>query len=458
MCMCLCQGCTPIAHGPGATRSARPIAFVGVNVIPMTPEDSILSDRTVIVRDGHIAVIGPAAAGVPSNALRIDGRGRYLTPGLVDAHVHLEYFDEPSVLGLFVANGITSVRNMDGRPYLLEWKRRTASSELLGPTIYTAGPILDGDPPARDDHTVVRDPTAARVAVARQDSAGYDFVKVYRNLAPDAYRAILEAARDRGLAVAGHVPTRVSLRDVLTSTHWSIEHLSDFDELIEAETSPVRGRYHWSKQYLAMPVDSALISEAATGAAASGVWIVPTVIQADRALAPLDSVRAWLAVPEIAHIPADAREFWSSIGERNAARVDSVSGDIYRTGRANRRALLRAFRVAGAKIAAGTDTPNPFVVPGFSLHDELAVFTEAGFTPIEAMAAATRRASQLLRASDSVGTVELGKRADLLLLSCDPRVNLNCLHQPLGVLLRGRWLDAEAIRTMLQQSAAANGR
>lgn len=167
-------------------------AFVGAHVIPMTAGASVLVDQTVLVGSGRILAIGPTSTTpVPRGAVRIDARGHYLLPGLVDAHVHLEHFDDPVVLSRFVAKGVTTVRNMDGRPYILEWKRRVALGELLGPTIYTAGPILDGDPPLLDDNTVVRTTAEARAAVEAQHDAGYDFVKVYTNISREAYDEVV---------------------------------------------------------------------------------------------------------------------------------------------------------------------------------------------------------------------------------------------------------------------------
>lgn len=445
-------GCAP---APRATLDPAPsdIAFVGVNVVPMTESDSILADRTVLVRDGLIASIGHAAfVDVPAGTLRIDARGQYLMPGLIDAHVHLEYFDDPSILWLFLANGVTSVRNMDGRPYLLDWKLRIVSGEITGPTIYTAGPILDGDPPARDDNTVVRNAAEARAAVAAQDSAGYDFVKVYTNVSPDVYRAIVDAARERDRHVAGHVPRRMSLYDVLRSGQHSLEHLSDFDEVVEADSSWVRGRFHWSKLYLAMAADSAKMQRAARQVVAAGIWVVPTVIQADRAVGTADSVRAWLSEPSTAYIPPAGRALWEGQLTRIASRLDSADWNVVERGRANRRAMLAALHLAGAKLALGTDTPNPFVFPGFSVHQELEIFVASGFSPREALAAATREASQLVDASRSTGTVEIGKRADLLLLARNPLVNVDNVRRPIGVMLRGTWIAASDLNLMLRRS------
>ena len=426
-------------------------AFVDATVLPMAAGDSMLTGRTVLVRDGRIASIEPSAsANVPAGVPRVNARGHYLMPGLVDAHVHLEYFDDPDILALFLAAGVTTVRNMDGRPYILEWKRSIASGLIAGPTIFTAGPILDGSPPTLDDNTAIRTADEARAAVAAQDSAGYDFVKTYIGLSAELHRAVLAAARERGMPVAGHVPRRVSLQEVIASTQHSIEHLADFDELIESDSSPVRGRFDWTKLYLAMPADDAKITRAAQQAAASQTWIVPTAIQADRALAPRDSLGAWLALPEMAFIPAEARSQWERQATGSAARMDAADWPSVARGRANRRALLRALHAAGSKVALGTDTPNAFVVPGFSVHDELSIFVDAGYTPREALRVATHEAARLLGVSDSVGTVQPGQRADLVLLAENPLLDIRAARRPLGVMARGRWIPATALDSMVR--------
>lgn len=152
----LLVACGTAPPAPSSPSDPSVSAFVGVTVIPMTGPGIVLPDHTVLVRNGRIARVGPrAAVEIPAGALRIDGAGRYLLPGLADLHVHLEYFEDPGLLRLFLDHGVTTVRNMDGRPYLLEWRRRIAAGELAGPTIVTAGPLLDGDPPLRDDPFVV---------------------------------------------------------------------------------------------------------------------------------------------------------------------------------------------------------------------------------------------------------------------------------------------------------------
>ena len=291
------------------------VAFVGVNVIPMTGGEELIRDQTVLVRGDRVARIGPRnAVDVPDEALRVDGTGKYLMPGLVDMHVHLEYFDDPAVLGLFLANGVTTVRNMDGRPYILEWKRRIAESDLLGPTIYTAGPLLDGDPPLRPDNTVVRNESEAQAAVTEQYSAGYDFIKVYTNLSPEVYRAILLKADEYGLPVAGHIPRDLDVTVAFESGQTAIEHLGDYADSVESDGSPFLDGWHWSKRFLGMPMDLAKARSIADQQTQTGVWTVPTIVQADKEVAPADSFRSWLEAEEMVYVGAEGRDYCAYSG------------------------------------------------------------------------------------------------------------------------------------------------
>jgi imidazolonepropionase-like amidohydrolase len=390
---------------------------------------------------------------VPEGARHIDGTGKYLMPGLADMHVHLEYTEDPAILGMFLANGVTTVRNMDGRPFIVEWKRRTADGSLPGPTIHTAGPLLDGDPPLRPDNTVVRSASEARAAVMAQHAAGYDFIKVYTNLSTDAYRAVLSTARERGLKVAGHVPRTVSWDEALTAGQDTFEHLSDYDDVLEADDSPSRGRYTWFKRFLAMPLDPAKMAGVAQRQSQSRTWTVPTLVQADREIARPAQVQTWLAATEASLIPAEARAFWQQQVARSTARMGEEDWAAVSQGSANRLAVVRALHKAGVHLLAGTDTPNPFVVPGFALPEELANLTRAGLTPLEALAASTREAAVFLGQSDEWGTVDSGKRADLVLLGADPLKDIANVRAISGVMVRGRWLAAADLKGALKTLA-----
>src|SRR3990172_12229274 len=210
------------------------VAFVNVNVIPMDSE-RVLENQTVIVRDGVIELIGSSdQIEVPREALIVDGRGKYLMPGLVDMHVHIQFEDD---MLLWVANGVTSVRNMWGNtgkmlqfgfPDQLALRKQIEQGALFGPTIYTAGPVMEGSPAFHPLAEVFDTPEAARESVAWQKAQGYDFIKVYDHLSPEVYQAIIAAARENDIPVIGHVPFAVGLDGVFASGQLTIEHLTGY--------------------------------------------------------------------------------------------------------------------------------------------------------------------------------------------------------------------------------------
>lgn len=442
-----------------AVQDESGLAIVEVDVVAIPGRSETLPDQTVLVRDGVISAIGYVQdVPIPEGFAVIEAAGQVLIPGLVDMHVHLEHFERPAVLELLLANGVTTVRNMDGRPYILEWRDAVAEGEMTGPRIVTAGPILDGDPPLRDDNTAVGSVEAAIAAVREQAEAGYDFIKVYANLQPEVHAAIIDAAHARGLPVAGHVPTSMSATDVLASGQEFIEHLSGYDELIEADDSPYRDRWHWSKLYLAMPADPARIARAATATAAAGTWSVPTLVQQDK-IAPIEEMRRWLDDPVMRYVPERARHLWAPENRdpyslRLLEALDEEDLETLRRGEANRARLVRALHEAGAGLLVGTDTPNPFVVPGFAVHEELQELVEAGLTPAEALAAATVAPARALGLDETIGTVEVGKAADLVLLRANPVEEIGNSTRIAGVMAGGNWYPESRLRAMLEHVAA----
>lgn len=452
--------------GSGSTQKAEAepsrgdYAFVGADVIPMTADGALLLDQTVLVSDGRIEAVGPRAnLAIPSDFRSIDATGLYLIPGLVDMHVHLEHFQSPEVLKLFVANGVTTVRNMDGRPYILNWREAVRNGSMIGPTIYTAGPILDGDPPVLDDNAVVRDATEATAAVREQAVAGYDFIKVYTNLSAVAYRAVLSAAREHGLSVAGHIPSRVPVAEAFELGQASVEHLDGYDEIIEADDSPHRDAWHWSRLYLAMPADSAKMPPAAAATARAGVWNVPTLVQSEKVVAP-ETMHRWLAGPTMAYVPRELRRYWAPenrdpYSRRLLEEFGAEEQRILERGEDNRTGMVRALDAAGAGLLVGTDTPNPFVVPGFSVHEELENFVQAGLTPAAALAASTRESARFLKARNDIGTIEEGKQAHLVLLRRNPLEAIENTREIAGVMVGGAWLPEERLTVLLREVAAA---
>jgi imidazolonepropionase-like amidohydrolase len=416
----------------------RLVVFSNVNVIPMDSE-RVLPNQAVIVRDGLIEqVADQGAIDIPMNAQVIEAAGLYLMPGLVDMHVHLK---EENELLLFVANGVTAVRDMWGTtglqlwlgfPHQLQLREKVNQSQLLGPTIYAAGPIMEGEPPTMPLMPVIRTPQEARQSVAWQKAQGYEFVKVYDNLTPDTYDAILLAAREQDLPVIGHVPWQVGLDAVLAGGQLTIEHLSGY---IDPEAAA-----------FIIPVDQ--LDHYAALTRQAGIWNTPTIALYQK-IGPGSNREQLENQPGMAYISPRMKAIWRLFATQMSKSLTYEGLDY--PGRIDQiyKQMTRALHENGAGILLGTDTDNPYLVPGFSLHEELEHLVDAGLSPFEALAAGTRNAAQALGKLEEFGTIEAGKRADLLLLEANPLEDVGNANRRLGVMLRGRWLPESELQKML---------
>jgi imidazolonepropionase-like amidohydrolase len=438
-------GCSP---RPVAPREPQGVAFVHVAVIPMDGE-RVLADQTVIVRGGRIVAMGPApATPVPGDVQRVEGQGRYLLPGLGDMHTHL---GAPSDLTMLVANGVTFLRNMWGSPLHLIWRRRIESGSLLGPRIFTTGPLIDGSPPIWHGSEVVDSAADAERVVAEQKAAGYDFLKVYSNLSPEAFDAIAAAARKHGLRMIGHVPTRVGLEHALSAGQYSIEHLTGYFGAIQRDDSPLRGQTSLLQlRQLPRYADEKKIPEVVGLTRKAGAWNCVTITVLER-MAALNEGRDLGQTVGLEYMAPQMVAGWNPDTDfrlRDPAGRQASRENLPRM-RLLRAQLVRALSDAGAPILAGTDFPNPYVVPGFALHDELVYLVEAGLTPYQALRAATAEAARFLGAD--FGVVGVGRPADLVLLEANPLVDIKATRRLLGVMVRGRWLPQTELATMLAE-------
>jgi imidazolonepropionase-like amidohydrolase len=460
----LALGLLTFAFGSGAQTTPREppaaIAFVDVDVAPMDRE-RLLRRQTVVVKGDRIVAIGPAAeVAVPEGALRIEGRiagrdggrARYLMPGLADMHVHAW---DPDDLVLFLANGVTTVRNMFGSPMHLEWRAKIAAGELLGPTILTAGPIIDGNPPVWPGSTVVDDPALAEKAVLEQKEAGYDFLKVYARLTLPCYDAIVEAAAKHGMRVMGHVPAAVGLAHVLASKQESVEHLDGMAGFAQKDDSPYFSRVDFQNEALAWKhVDDAKIAQAAKIARENGVWSCPTIVVLQKWVQG-DAAKALFERPEMKFVPAIERAAWDP-GNNYLKSLPVEYVDSVRAADPDRKRAVGILHKAGARILLGTDMGNPFVMAGFAVHEELENLVACGLTPFEALRAGTSGAAEFMKAGSEWGSVTVGSRADLLLLEGDPLEDVRNAARRVGVMVRGQWFSESDLRARLEELAMKN--
>jgi sugar phosphate isomerase/epimerase len=445
-------GCGAAKVTPTAERAERgEMAIVDVTVVPMDSERE-LPHETVVVRGDRIVAMGPVGeTKVSANARRIDGAGRYLIPGLIDMHVHLDRASLP----LYVANGVTSVRNMSGRPRDLIWRDRIAKGELFGPTIFTTGPMVDGSPPSWNGSVSLVSPSDAEAEVAREQRVGYDFVKILQTLPRDTYDAVVQAAHRHGMRVFGHVPTPVPLEHALAERQDSIEHLTGYIGAVQADDSPFArpGAPHDEPSLMRRGdyVDARKLAAIAAATRDAGVWSCPTLVTLASPL-PGGDTEASRRITRFVS-PAE-RAVW------DPSQVVWTRGFTDEDWKAARRLfdarvrITRALHDAGAKVVAGTDGPS-FDAPGWSLAHELEHLAGAGFTPFEALAAATRDAAELLNQSRELGKIAPGMRADLVLLEGDPLRDLQNLQRRAGIVLRGAWLPESDLRARAEAVAAS---
>ena len=442
-----------------ASAPPRTVAFVDVAVIPMDRQ-RVIEGQTVIVRDGRIASIEPSArARVPSDALRVDGRGKYLMPGLAEMHAHIPGVQAPEqvirdIFTLYVANGVTTIRGMLGAPNQLTLRARTASGEVLGPTIFVGAPSLNGNTAA--------DPATAARLVREHKAAGYDFLKLHPGIPRTSYDSIVAAARAVGITFAGHISEGVGLEHTLASRQSTIDHLDGYLEASIPEV--VRARVTADDASLAdmvNAVDASRFAVLAADTRKAGTWNVPTAFLWESFFSP-ESPEDMAKRTEMKYAPPQWVSGWSN-QKRNRMQQDQQSGvspEIASRYLSLRRILLKTLADSGARLLMGTDSPQMFNVPGFALHHEIELMQEAGLTPYQVLESGTRNVAEYaasdLKLDGKFGTVTVGNRADLLLLDANPLTDVRNVARRAGVMVRGRWLPAAELDRMLAEMAARN--
>jgi len=437
---------TPVVESAPVSKPADltgTIAFVGANVLPMDREH-VLERHTVVVRDGRIIEIAPdATARIPDDAQRIQAQGRYLLPGLTEMHGHVpdpnqaQYLDE--VLFLYVSNGVTTVRNMSGHDGHIQLRERLARGDVLGPTLITASPWLGGDRAAT--------PAAAESLVRRYQAAGFDLLKV-GEMSREAYAQMVETAQALDLPFAGHVPQAVGLVGALDARQTSIDHFDRYAEFLAADAAAVRDPGFFGSGIIDH-VDRARLDEAIKRTIAAGTWNVPTLSLVEHLASP-EAPEAMARWPEMRYLPASVVEGWVKAKRDFQARADFQPAAT-RQLVALRHELLQRLHQAGAPIALGSDAPQFFNVPGFSIHHEMRMMVAAGLSPYQVLASGTREPARYFATPDAFGTIAPGRRADLLLLEANPLQDIANVQRRAGVMVAGRWLPEHEIQRRLAE-------
>lgn len=426
---------TPLAGQP----AGPVVAFTNVSVVPMDRE-AVVADQTVVVRDGRIAEIGPAArVSIPKDAVRVEGRGKYLMPALAEMHAHVPGGNAMDaqierVLFLYAANGIGTIRGMLGHPRHLDLRERIAKGELWAPRLYTSGPSFNGN--------TARTIDAATAMVRDQKAAGYDFLKIHPGVPRPVMDAVAATAAGVGLTFAGHVPADVGLQHALALKQRTIDHLDGYIEALAREGAPAS---QWFGVNLMDHVDESRMPAIVQATKAAGTWMVPTEILLESTTSDEDPA-VMAKRPELRYASPQQVAQW--IETKKKMMADVPSGNRVRFIQAHRR-LLKALHEAGVPFLLGSDAPQMWNVPGFSAHRELQVLVASGLTPYHALVSGTRNVAAFLGTLDTAGTVETGKRADLILLEANPLADITNSARIVGVMLGGRWVDRATLDARL---------
>lgn len=432
-------------------RQSPTYAFVNVTVIPMD-RDRTLPGQTVIVTGDRITAMGAdGRVTVPAGAIRIDGTGKFLMPGLAEMHAHIppgrqvSDADIERVLALFALNGVTTVRGMLGDPRHLPYRERAAKGELLSPLIYTSSPSLSGN--------TMRTGKDAADSVTKYRQAGYDFLKIHPGIRRGVFDTIAATAKRVGIRFAGHVPLDVGIERAIELGYWSVDHIDGFIEGLVPAAGPFSpAEAGFFGLGVVMRADPSRLPALAAKAKAKGVWIVPTETLMRHVVGDFstDQLRSW---PEMKYW-ANGLDAW--VRQTAAFRGDtSVTPAMKRRYLELRNALITGLHRAGVGFLLGSDAPQIWNVPGFSVRRELAYLVDAGLTPFQALESGTRNVARYLGTEATTGTVASGKRADLILLDANPLVDITNVGRQAGVMVGGRWLDRAEIDSRL---AALAGR
>lgn len=418
-------------------------AFTNVSVIPMT-SNRIIENHTVVIRGDEISLITPSEnVEFDSDATIIDGTGKFLIPGLAEMHGHVPPTDPPSnaprymnmeyvenTLFLYTAAGITTVRGMLGWANQLELKDKVSSQEIIGPSLYLAGPSFNGNS--------IGSVEEAASKVRQQKEEGWDLLKIHPGLTLEEYDVMAQTANEIGITFGGHIPSDVGIIHAIEMGQETIDHMDGYVAYLDS--------------YTGKELDQK-IHELIALTKENNVWVVPTQALWETILgaADYDALREY---DELKYIPKNLVSGYNAWTKR-LLNNSNFNLENAREHAALRQRLLSEMNKSGVKILMGTDAPQLYSVPGFSIHRELKVMSEAGMSPYEILVTGTKNVGEYFSHKDNFGTIEVGQRADLILLDNNPLDDISNLRQNSGVMVAGRWLSRSFIDEKLADIEAS---
>jgi len=401
-----------------AENTPRTLAILGATLIPMRGERSI-ADAAVVIAQGKVTAAGPRSeVEIPDGAEVVDGTGRFLIPGLTEGHSHTIH--SPSQLLVYLTRGVTTLREMDGYPWMLEARRKASRGELLMPSLLISGHILSHH--AWDFYmTQVDAADEARHLVAEQAAAGYDFIKIHNSLPDPLWSAVFQAAHEAGLDVVGHIPNEITIAQAVMDGMRTNEHFKGylFDQTLQIT----------EQDYVAATRGSHL-------------WNAPTFATYHDHLRGAEALELVERENSLRLVPRWMRRDWLEQAEQPRDKLTALRQTVY----PKSRKIFQDLQPVTDRFFAGTDTGSyAMMVPGYALQEEVRIFEDLGLTPYEALATATTRSAAAMRRTGEFGAVAPGARGDLVLLGSNPLEGTAHLADVQGVAVRGAWLDRAAL-------------
>ncbi|MDF9798097.1 imidazolonepropionase-like amidohydrolase [Catalinimonas alkaloidigena] len=422
-----------------------------VNVVDVR-DGSIDEGQFVVVDSGKISRILDQAAEWPESVALIDGSGKYLMPGLAEMHAHIpsppqsqELIDQ--TLFLYLSNGVTTIRGMLGHPLHLELREQAKNNEILSPRIFTSSPSFNGN--------TVQTVAQAREKVVSAKEADYDFLKLHPGIQLEVFNEIVRTAHEVDIPFAGHVSVDVGIRRALESGYASIDHVDGFLEGLVPEDANVQPDENGFFGYnFTMLADTSTIGELVQMSGENEVWVVPTQALFDRWFSP-EAADMLAEAPEMKYMPKSTLENWV---ERKTELVGGAeySAEQWESFNAIRHEMIHQLHENGQGLLLGSDAPQVFNVPGFSIHHELNGMLQSGLTPLEAIQIGTINPAVFFEMEGEFGEVIEGASADLILTNANPLESLEAIKSPAGVMVRGRWLSRDDINIRLEEIAQKN--
>jgi hypothetical protein len=419
-----------LENNPGMNRNSYLIT--NINVIPMS-KDTVLTHKTVFIKDGIIENIDDSI--VMEGIEVIDGENKFLSPGLIDMHTHL--WDKQE-LGLYLANGVTTIRNLWGYSMHLRIKEELENNEMIGPMFFTSSPKLTSAEDLGDDKVQVNTPEEAKKLVVEYKNRGFDFIKIYAGLKEDLYQAIIEQSKESDISIIAHPSREMPYLNQFHSQIASIEHS---EEIVQQALN-----YQLDSLKLEPIIQKFVTTNKSFSPTLTGYFKIFEMLEADENILKNGDVN--YINPLIQMVDSKAQyNRWASEKDNNS----SITKNIYRQHQFHLY-ILKRMQEEGVNIVCGTDAGIGITAPGYSIHQELAFYQEAGLSNFEVLKTATVNPSKTHKEFEQMGTIENGKLANFVVTSNNPLENLNGLSKPEWVMVKGRKINKKILQEFTENA------